>query len=247
MSKLTDDACRLIDQANEDEQRIILAYLRERGPLHPLEVGWNTTAEEILTAIARSSDLTLRGIRGILAEAIFEKRILPVLQERGWKTITVAGDQPYDFVLDCGGKQVKIQVKLQRREVGKPKEFAAAVRSALVSPPDGALYVVEVQKTRTGTRDGEDTRPYHFGDFDILAVNLHPVTGNWSRFMYTVGDWLFPRKQDSLIQIMQPVPIVPDEYWTDDLETCISWFRHIAKKRLYGGYKPDWAPRRRKK
>lgn len=70
MSELTDEVCRLIEQASEEERRIILTYLRERVPLHALETEWSTTAEEILTAIARSSDLTLRGIRGILAEAI---------------------------------------------------------------------------------------------------------------------------------------------------------------------------------
>lgn len=83
MTKLTDEVCRLIEQASEDERRIILAYLRERVPIHPLETEWNTTAEEILTAIARSSDLTLRGIRGILAEAIFEKRLLPKIGAEG--------------------------------------------------------------------------------------------------------------------------------------------------------------------
>jgi hypothetical protein len=69
MSALTDEVCGLIEKASEEEQRFILAYLRHRVHLHPLEAEWSTTAEAILTAIARSSDLTLRGIRGILAEA----------------------------------------------------------------------------------------------------------------------------------------------------------------------------------
>ena len=68
MSELTDEVCRLIEHATPEEKRIILAYLRERVPIHALEAEWNTTAEEILTAIARSADITLRGIRGILAE-----------------------------------------------------------------------------------------------------------------------------------------------------------------------------------
>jgi predicted DsbA family dithiol-disulfide isomerase len=83
MSHLTDEACRLIEQASEEERRIILAYIRERVRIHALEGEWNTTAEEILTAIARSADITLRGIRGILAEAIFEKRLLPRLETEG--------------------------------------------------------------------------------------------------------------------------------------------------------------------
>src|SRR5438477_2406805 len=113
MSELTDEVCRLIEQANEEEQRIILAYLRERVPLHTHETEWSTTAEEILTAIARSSDLTLRGIRGILAEAIFEKRVLPELHRDGWQTAKFIGDQPYDFLIARLEAQVRIQVKLQ--------------------------------------------------------------------------------------------------------------------------------------
>lgn len=233
MSQLTDEACRLIEAASEEERRIILAYLRERVPLHALETEWSTTAEEILTAIARSSDLTLRGIRGILAEAIFEKRLLPKIDAEGWSAVKIVGDQSYDFLIGRGQAQVKIQVKLQRKEKGEPKEYAARSRAALNCPP-GKIYVVEVQKTRSGQKGGEKTRPYRFGDFDILAVNLHPVTGNWERFAFTVGNWLLPRaKEPNLMEILQPVPITPDEYWTDDLSQCIEWFLSGTTKRLY--------------
>ncbi len=47
-------------------------HLRKRLVLHPLESEWDINAETILSAIRRSSDLTLRGIRGIIAEATFE-------------------------------------------------------------------------------------------------------------------------------------------------------------------------------
>jgi hypothetical protein len=234
MSELTDETCRLIEQASEEERRIILAYLRERVPLHILETEWSTTAEEILTAIARSSDLTLRGIRGILAEAIFEKRLLPELLRNGWAAVKIVGDQSYDFLMERGPARVRIQVKLQRKERGEPKEYAARSRASLKCPP-GTMYVVEVQKTRSGKKkDGKNTRPYCFGDFDILAVNLHPGTGDWERFAFTVGSWLLPRAEESdLIEIFQPVPITPDEYWTDDLGRCIEWFLAGTAKRLY--------------
>jgi hypothetical protein len=233
MSELTDEACRIIEQTNDEERRIILAYLRERVPLHTLETEWNTTAEEILTAIARSSDLTLRGIRGILAEAIFEKRLLPALEREGWEAVKIIGDQSYDFLMERGEAQVRIQVKLQRKERGEPKEYAARSRGSLKCPA-GKIYAVEVQKTRSGERDGEKTRPYRFGDFDILAVNLHPATGRWERFSFTVGSWLLPRaKAPNLIEIFQPVPITPDEYWTDDLSRCIEWLLAGTTKRLY--------------
>ena len=47
----------------------------------------------------------------------------------------------------------------------------------------GELYVVETQKTRAGTdNDGADTRPYRFGDFDILAVNMEPARATGGSF-----------------------------------------------------------------
>lgn len=234
MSELTDQVCKLIEGATEEEQRIILAYLRERIPLHTLETEWKTTAEEILTAIARSSDLTLRGIRGILAEAIFEKRLLPKIERKGWTAIKIVGDQSYDFLIQRGKSQIRIQVKLQRKEKGEPKEYAARSRARLKCP-SGKIYV-EVQKTRSGERKGENTRPYRFGDFDILAVNLHPATGDWERFVFTVGNWLLPRtKAPNLIEIFQPVPITPDDYWTDDLSRCIKWVLSGTQRRLYLG------------
>lgn len=52
--------------------------------------------------------------------------------------------------------------------------------------------------------------------------------------MYTVGAWLLPRKTDpNLIEIMEPVPLNPDDYWTDDLNTCIGWVMERRKRRLY--------------
>ncbi len=96
------------------------------------------------------------------------------------------------------------------------------------------MYVVEVQKTRSGNKNGEETRPYRFGDFDILAVNMQPSTGDWNRFVFTVGSWLLPSKKGAnQIEIFQPVPEHPDDFWTDDLATCIKWFRSGLQKRLY--------------
>jgi hypothetical protein len=102
-------------------------------------------------------------------------------------------------------------------------------------------YDVEVQKTRTGKKripkvlalPSEleapvatfDTRPYPFGAFDILAVNMQPATRKWSDFRFTVADWLLPRPDSpSLIEIHQPVALIPDDGWTDDLNTCLDWF-----------------------
>jgi hypothetical protein len=92
--------------------------------------------------------------------------------------------------------------------------------------PEG-MYVVETQRTRGGTdrKTGADTRPYRFGEFDILAVNLHPSTGDWARFLFTLARWLVPRAgAPDLLAKFQPVPNGPDAGWTDDLNVALGWF-----------------------
>jgi hypothetical protein len=116
---------------------------------------------------------------------------------------------------------------------------------------EGSLYVVEVQKTRTGRKTVDaklpdsdlkikieqkvttDTRPYRFGQFDILAVSMHPSTNDWQSFRYTLGDWLLPRSEDpSKIAVLQPVSSLPNDVWTDRLETCIEWLASGKKMRV---------------
>ena len=212
----------------------MLAYLQECIPRHPLEDKWGTTADVILTAIARSTDLTLRGVRGILAEATFEQVFVPILEADGWKTAVIVGDQSYDFLIQHDvSPEIKIQVKLQRSETGSPKLYSPKLLKNMRCLHE-AMWVVEVQKTSTGKKSNEDTRPYRSGDFDILAVNLHPSSGDWKRFVFTVGNWLLPRKDNErLIQIMQPVSATRDEYWTDDLQECINRVTAGEKKQLY--------------
>jgi hypothetical protein len=244
---VVEDICKLIDGCTEAEQRAIFHHLRKRLVLHPLESEWDINAETILSAIRRSSDLTLRGIRGIIAEATFEDIVVPQLAA-DWEAQLIQGDQSYDFHLLRRRDRfaVRIQVKLQRKEKQAPKVVSLALRRRLIDPPE-VLYVVEVQRTRTGKRSlknaagetldetkVEETRPYRYGEFDILAVSMHPSTRDWKRFMYTVSDWLLPRPDAGLVQIMQPVPAVRDSYWTDNLSECIEWFDSHQQRRLYG-------------
>lgn len=209
-----DQIFQLLEACNEEERREILQRIRQTTLIHPIEAKLNTTAEVILEAIDRASDLTLRGIRGIIAEASFLVNVLN--ESEGWRDITPPGDFPYDFLIEDAIGEIKIQVKMQRRERGNPK----ITRSG--------KYVVETQRTRGGTdaTTGEATRPYRFGEFDILAVSMHPSTGDWSRFMFTVGNWLVPRRgAPAQLETLQPVSINPDDDWTDDLLTSIEWFR----------------------
>lgn len=222
---------RLLDQCTADEQAAILDYLKARLPQHPLEKEWGVGAEVILSAISRSTDLTKRGVRGIIAEAIFDRHVVAGLD--GWESVSFVGDMPYDFLLRSNTspvREARIQVKLQRMTTQRPMLASEANRNY---PSDH--YVVEVQKTRGGidTQTGEDTRPYRFGEFDILAVNMHPSTHDWNTFLYTLGKWLLPRHADaSLIEIFEPVPKGPNDFWTDRLETCLQWLASTEDKRI---------------
>ena len=104
------------------------------------------------------------------------------------------------------------------------------------------------KKTRSGTKRKPDeavspklsspaiekTRPYQFGDFDIIAVNMQPSTGDWTCFMYTVGSWLMPRAGDKkLVEIMQPVSRIRSDLWTDRAEECVEWYLSGRKKVVF--------------
>src|SRR5437773_2409908 len=88
---------RLLEQCSAEERFEVFQHLRREFPIHRLEVDLNAQAEVILEAMARSSDLTMRGIRGIIAEAAFLVDILQKLE--GWRILEIEGDAPYDFLI----------------------------------------------------------------------------------------------------------------------------------------------------
>jgi hypothetical protein len=236
---------RQIDQCTNGERDILFDYLKTKLPRHPLEEEWGVNAEIILSAISRSSDLTKRGVRGIIAEAVFERQTLANL--KGWEAVRFNDDRPYDFLIRSGGdnpKEVRIQVKLQRMKTQRPMLASEANRHY---PKE--MYVVEVQKTRGGIdlQTNEDTRPYRFGEFDILAVNMHPSTKNWHNFLFTLSQWLLPRNPDAnLIEIFQPVPPSPNNVWTDSLKTCLEW-QGLGEQKLILAIDPELLRRRSKR
>lgn len=223
---------RLLAQCSKEQRQELFQFLRKEFPIHSLEAKLNTDAELILEAIDRAQDITLRGIRGIIAELAFARNVVGKL--KGWKDITPGGDHSFDFLLTDGISPLSVQVKIQRSEKQKP----------MIRRQGGKLYyrdemyVVETQRTRGGkdSQTGAATRPYQFGEFDILAVSLHPSTNDWNRFLYTVGSWLLPRLEDEkLLSVYQPLPMQPNQDWTDNFLTAVSWFRSSPGKRIYGG------------
>jgi len=219
MSK-KDEVIRLLETCSDAERKEVFQYLRKTNSIHKIEDDLGTRAEVILEAINRANDITLRGIRGIITELAFLNEVINKL--KGWNNILFSGDLAYDFLIEDASGRVNIQVKMQRTLKGLPLEG-----------PTGK-WVAETQRTRTGkNKAGQATRPYQFGEFDILAVSLQPSTRDWSKFMYTVGNWLLPRPNDSnLLKVMQPVAKVPNDDWTDDLNVCINWFRSNTTKTI---------------
>ena len=203
--------------------------LRERFPIHPIESKMGASAEVILEALARSGPLMIRGLRGVLAESAFEVNVVNRLE--GWQVLPTPKDPPYDFLLDDGHGPIKVQVKLQRSKAGEP--MLTSERSQVFAP---SMYLVETQRTRGGkTRDGEETRPYRFKEFDILAVAMQASSLDWKHFVYTVADWLIPRPENErLLMKFQPVPRTPNEDWTGDFLTCVSWLRARTSKTIAG-------------
>ncbi|MFZ0742799.1 MAG: hypothetical protein WAM85_00240 [Terracidiphilus sp.] len=235
MNKSSEEQKRQVESVLNERARIFQT-LEGRLPSHPLETEWSIDGDDVLTSIYRSSDLSRRGVRGLIAEYFFDREVIPQIVREGWNVVPIPiGDFPYDSLVKKGDSQVSIQIKLQRLTAGQPKRFWA-------NKYEEVFYDVEVQKTRTGKKrqsksgivesetpkvvpELTNTRPYPFGAFDILAVNMQPATKNWSEFRFTVAKWLLPRADSpSLIEIHQPVSLVPDDAWTNDLSTCLEWY-----------------------
>jgi len=212
---------KLIGDARPEVRLAIFDELRKEYPIHPLEAKIGISAEVILSAAARSGELTLRMTRDVIAEAAFETYVVNALPN--WVSEPVLGNQPFDFRLRDAEGPLTVQVKLQRSERGVPK-----LR--------GGLFVAETQRTRSGPDQstGLSTRPYHFGEFDILAVAMHPSSQRWDLFYYTVERWLVPRTTDAnLMEVYQPVAIEPNEDWTDNFPTCVAWLRSGKQKTIH--------------
>lgn len=175
-------------------------------------------------------------LRGVVAEAGFAKYVVPALAEGGWQDISSPENTACDYVIRDAEGKIGIQVKLQRSTLKGGKIVTNGRRWGLA--PN--MYLVELQRSRTGAKPGDNpaeaetqkTRPYRYGEFDLLAVSLQPSTGKWSTFRYTVGNWLLPGPGLNEIATYQPVTMKENADWTDDINTAIGWFRSGVKKTI---------------
>lgn len=217
---------RLLKECTPEQRKAVFMELRKDINIHSMEEKFNVQAEIILEALSKDEKgLTLRMIRGVIAEAAFEIEVVSKL--KNWFNETPKGDLPYDFLLRDGVGPVKIQVKLQRSRDLKPMMAKEAYRRFSKD-----LFVLETQKNRGGKDfEGKNTRPYGFAEFDILAVCMQPSRRNWSTFYYSLSRWLIPREDDSNKMLkFQPVAMEPNAYWTDSFETAVKWLRSGENK-----------------
>lgn len=220
-----EDAAGFLAKCSAEEQRRVLAWLRERHPIHAIEKEFGAPAELILEAISRSPDLSKRGVLGLIAEASFQVNVIEKLT--AWKPEPVTGHHAFDVQLRQGDRVVTIQVKRQRRDDGQPMRY-----------PRSYLYAVETQRTRGGTdrKTKSKTRYYRFGDFDILAVSMQPAANDWACFRYTVQRWLLPHEEDSSwLKVIQPLSLEPNADWTDRIEEAIDWHFNGGDRRISAG------------
>lgn len=211
----------LLAQCSPEEQASLFREMRARHLIHEFEAVIGAPAEMILEAVHRAPELTRRMLRGVIADAAFRQFAVLPLTESGWRDVTPVGNFAFDYKLEDGAGQVTVQVKLQRSAGGAP-----VVRSGARFNFGDSVYIVETQRTRTGT-DGDDkqTRPYRYGEFDILAVSIQPSTGKWDRYMYTLGRWLLPGRNADEIATLQPVSMTPNSFWTAEFRIAAQWLR----------------------
>lgn len=210
----------LLAKCSPDERAALFKELRATHQIHQFEEVIGAPAEMILEAIHRAPELTRRMLRGVIADAAFAQFIVPSLAP-AWRDVTPPGNHSFDYMLSDADGALTVQVKLQRSEKGSPV-IGSGARYGFAAK----IFMVEPQKTRGGTDDDDnETRPYRYGEFDILAVSMQPSTGRWDRYMYTMGRWLMEGKNTGEIAVMQPVSMEPNEFWTDDFVTVAQWAR----------------------
>ena len=113
MEEIVNQIIELLNRCSSKQREVIFQHLRKEFKIHPIESKLNIEAEIILEAINKDErGLTLRMIRGVIAEAAFDIEVIKKLKY--WKNETPKGDLPFDFLLNDGKGSVSVQVKLQR-------------------------------------------------------------------------------------------------------------------------------------
>lgn len=203
---------------------------------------WTDEARTILEAVRRTSRPTKWKVRRTIAEAILKNIAVPSVTSSGWKLRAAQPDIPScDVLLERDSRRVRIEIVLLQpatakfrriyRDQHSENAYALEIQKKQVQAKSvkGATSQAPRRTTQTGSTNG---RSYSFGEFDILAVNIHAVTRKWPDFRYTLSAWLSPHpSHKSLIDIVQLVSLRPNNLWTDDLGICLERFSELSQKR----------------
>ncbi len=174
---------------------------------HPLELKFNTSGWDILSAIEMG--FRAQGdVKGKLAEWFLFKDLV-VLKENGVidDLIWYEKDGKPDFDIVVGSRRIKLECK-NARSKNPSQEFAR------IFP---GYFEVELQKTRHQLVGNKKLRSYKVTSWDILAVCLFNKTGTWT-YLY-VETARLERDPDvpEYLVVMQPVPPSPGGVWKGTL------------------------------
>src|ERR1700722_9882000 len=199
---------------------------------------WPDEARTILEAVGRISKPTKLKLGRTIADAILKKIVIPSIAHSGWSLRPAqTGNLACDLLLERDSQQARVEVVLLQRATAKFKRIYRGQHSV-------SAYALKLQKRHRQTKavkgtaseeahqsaqtDSAHGRSYSFGEFDILAVNIHAATNRWPDFRYTLSNRLRPEPGlPSLINAVQSVSLEPNEVWTDDLDICLEGFSRM--------------------
>ena len=182
---------------------------------HPLELKFNASGWDILSAIERGFRAQV-DVKGKLAEWFLYKQLLELKESGVIDDVTwYDTDGRPDFDVVIKGRTIRMECK-NVRSGPSPKAYQGDFR-------------VEIQKTRNQLTGGP-ARGYKVDEFDVLAACLFNQNGTWA-YVFALSGSLArrPNFPDYLV-IMQPVPPSPRGVWKGTLAEVLKELSDGAKE-----------------
>lgn len=181
-------------------------------------------AETIFRVIEENP--SLRGfVYGYVSEMQFERHYLKARKSiEGFSKDDNHQKTRADRTVIFEGKSITIQIKsVQTNSIRFASgKFAAKVQNDAsdrrrVTLPGGVTL---------------ETTCYLVGEYDILAVSLHPFTGRWrfafkenSKLLRTTSEKYSPAQQQHLLATLETIEYPLDPTWTEDFEAILKTIR----------------------
>jgi len=174
---------------------------------HPLELRFNASGWDILSAIERGFRAQV-DVKGKLAEWFLYKQLVELRDSSVIENVTwydIDGRPDFDIVIR--GRTIRMECK-NVRSGESPKSYQGDFR-------------VEIQKTRNQLTGGP-ARGYRVDEFEVLAACLFNQAGTWD-YVFIEASRLARRAAfpDYLV-IMQPVPPRPRGVWKGTLAEVLN-------------------------